>query len=96
MSTAKPSQSPTNANVGWSASSVALFGNSPNAVYRSVYNDTDKAAYISFGAAGASLTNFTKKLAVGEFFAFPWPTYTNQVTIIGEAAGTGAYRTTQY
>lgn len=88
--------SPTNANVPYSATSVTLFGLNRGAVYRSVFNDTDKAAFVLFGASAASPTACTKKLAAGEFWAFPEPIYNNQATIIGEAAGTGAYRTTEY
>lgn len=97
MSTTNPvPSSPANANVAYSATSVTLFGLSQAAQYRSVFNDTDKPCYISFGAAAASTTNFTVKLAAGTFFAFPTPVYNNQCTIIWDAAGSGAARTTQY
>ena len=88
--------SPVNANVPYSATSVTLFGLNRTVSYRSVMNDTDKAAFVYFSASAASTTAFTKKLAAGEFWAFPEPVYNNQATIIGEAAGTGAYRTTEY
>lgn len=97
--TTNAAHSPINANVAYSATSVTLFGLSQVAKYRSVFNDTDKDAYVSFGAAAASTSNFTVKLAAGAFFSFPdsaGQVYNNQVTIIGAAAGTGAYRTTQY
>jgi hypothetical protein len=96
MGTHKNAHSPINAIVGYSATSVTLFGLSQGAQYRSVMNDTDKAAYVYFSASVASTNAFTKKLAAGEFWAFPEPVYNNQCTIIGEAAGTGSYRTTQY
>lgn len=96
MSTAKGAHSPINANVAYSATSVTLFGLSRNISYRSIMNDTDKAAYVYFSASPATTTAFTKKLAAGEFWQFPDPVYNNQATIIGEAAGTGAYRTTEY
>lgn len=88
--------SPVNSNVPYSATSVTLFGLNRAATFRSVMNDTDKIAYVYFSASPASTTAFTKKLAAGEQWTFPEPVYNNQATIIGEAAGTGAYRTTEY
>lgn len=88
--------SPINNNVAYSATSVTLFNLVRDVGFRSVMNDTDKAAYVYFSASAASTTAFTKKLAAGEYWQFPEPVYNNVCTIIGEAAGTGAYRTTEY
>lgn len=89
--------SPINNSVGWSASSVTLFNLVRNVTYRSVHNNTDKAAYIFFSASAATATTAnTRKLAAGETYVFPTPVYNNVVTIIGEAAGTGSYNTTEY
>lgn len=96
MTAITPAASPTNANVAYSATSVALFGLNRNVKARTVFNDTDKPCYISFGAAAASTTNFTVKLAAATAYTFPTPTYNNQCTIIWDAAGTGAARTTEY
>lgn len=83
-------------SVGWSASSVSLFGANSGAKFRSVFNDCDKPCYILFNGTAASATLFTVKLAAGVFFVFPDPVYNNQVNIIWDAAGTGSARTMQY
>ena len=97
MGTTNPAaHSPTNDNIPWSGSSGTLFGLNQNVKYRSVFNDTDKKAYIYFSASAASASACTKVLAAGEFWSFPEPVYNNQCTIIGEAGGTGTWRTTTY
>lgn len=97
MTTAPPAaHSPINANIGWSGSSGTLFGLSQNVKYRSIFNDTDKKAYVYFSASAASTSAFTTIVAAGALFVFPEPVYNNQCTIIGEAGGTGSWRTTQY
>lgn len=83
-------------SVAYSATSVSLFGATPASVYRSVYNDASVPCYILFNGTPASATLFTVKLAVGAFFQFPLPLYTNQVNIIWDAAGAGSARTTEY
>ena len=97
MTTLRTPVSPINATVPYSATSVTLFNLVQNTKYRSVFNNTDKAAYIFFSASAATATTAnTRKLAAGETYVFPEPVYNNVVTIIGEAAGTGSYNTTEY
>lgn len=97
MTTVRRSVSPLNNSVAYSATSVTLFNGVVNVVYRSVFNNTDKDAYIYFsGSAATATTANTKKLTAGETFVFPAPVYNNIVTIIGAAAGTGSYNTTEY
>lgn len=97
MSINRAGVSPINNSVAYSASSQTLFNLVNNVTYRSVYNNTDKAAYIYFSASAATATTAnTRKLAIGETYVFPSPVYNNVVTIIGEAAGSGSYNTTEY
>ena len=97
MTTTRGLVSPVNATVPYSATSVTLFNGNRNVTYRSVINNTDKDAYIFFSANAATATTAcTKKLTAGETFVFPTPVYNNIVTVIGAAAGSGSYNTTEY
>ncbi len=97
MTTTRLLVSPVNATVAYSSTSVTLFNANRNVTYRSVVNNTDKDAYMFFSASAATATtSCTKKLTAGETFVFPTPVYNNIVTIIGAAAGSGSYNTTEY
>lgn len=97
MSTVRPSVSPLNNTVAYSAASGTLFNSVPGVTFRSVVNNTDKKLYIFFSASPATVTTAcTRILAAGETWNFPSPVYNNIVTCIGEAAGTGSWNTTEY
>lgn len=97
MTTTRGLVSPINATVAYSASSVTLFNANRNVTYRSVVNNTDKTAYMYFSASAATATTAnTVVLTAGQTFVFPTPVYNNIVTIIGAAAGSGSYNTTEY
>lgn len=85
------------ANVGASASSVALFASNAAARARMVYNDSaDSSAvlYLKFGAT-ASATSFTVAVPAGALYEFPSsPLYTGAVDGIW-ASATGSARTTE-
>lgn len=93
----RDSISPLTASVAYSASSTTLFNGVQNVTFRSVCNNTDKKLYIYFSASAATTTTAcTRILAAGETYDFPSPVYSNIVTAIGEAGGSGSWNTTQY
>lgn len=90
-------ESPINASVPYSATSVTLFNLVNGVKYRSVVNNTDKKLYLYFSATAATTTTAcTAIVAAQETFVFPYPVYDNVVTAIGEAGGSGSWNTTQY
>lgn len=97
MSASPSKTGATLANVAASTTSVTLFAagtGAPN--QRIVFNDSNVAMYIAFGAAAASTTNFTVKIAAGGYYEFPIPIYNGACTAIWDATATGAARVTSY
>ena len=89
--------SPLVDTVAYSATSVTLFNLVRGVVFRSVVNNTDKKLYIYMSASAATTTTANSVIVpAGGYFVFPTPIYNNQVTAIGEAAGSGSWNTTQY
>lgn len=82
------------ANVSASVASVALFPAGASFARRTVFNDSNVAMYVAFGAT-ASLTSFTNKIAIGAYWELPLG-YAGAASAIWDTGPTGAARTTTY
>jgi len=81
-------------NVAASASSVQLLAANNNRKMGIFVNDSDKNAYIKFGAT-ASTTSFSYLLTPGQTLELPKPTYTGRIDCIWGASVTGSMRITE-
>lgn len=82
------------ASVDASATSVTLKAANANRCGLNIYNDSDKALYVKYGAT-ASAGSFTVKILAGGYFEMPEPIYTGTVDGIWAADPTGAARVTE-
>lgn len=82
-------------NVASSASSVSLLASNTARRGVTLYNDTDKACYVKFGAT-ASTTSFTVKLQPNAYYEMPEPIYTGAIDGIWDSAPTGSMRITEF
>lgn len=87
-------QSATQANVASSATAVPLFTAGSAVRFRSVFNDSSSAMYLSLNGA-ASTSNFFAKIAAGGYYEFAVPAFGGAVSAIWDVAN-GNARTTQY
>lgn len=81
-------------NVNDSAASVTLIASNAARVGAIVFNDSDQALFLKYGAT-ASTTSFTYKILAGGTWEMPQPVFTGVVDGIWAADSTGAARVTE-
>lgn len=84
----------TLSNVSDTDSSATLVAANTARIGLLVFNDSDQALYLKYGAT-ASTTSYTVKIAAGGYWEMPQPIYAGVVDGIWAANSTGAARLTE-